>query len=90
MIETRRLKNVVIFMQTILCFVLSRKIMSKVLINHILPDTLFKPKCKNKWNSLHSIKIIIQSNPLYYLFLCLCARNFSRFVELFPRRAKFM
>ena len=28
MIETRRLKNVVIFFQTILCFVLSRKIIN--------------------------------------------------------------
>ena len=34
MIETRRLKNVVIFIQTILSFVLSRKIIHKVKMNN--------------------------------------------------------
>ena len=38
MIETRRLKNVVIFVQTILSFVLSRKIIP-IIINPLLkPD----------------------------------------------------
>ena len=34
MIETRRLKNVVIFVQTILSFVLSRKIKIRVIFNN--------------------------------------------------------
>ena len=38
---------------------------------------------------LHSIKIIIWSSLLYYLFLCLCARNFSHFMEK-PWCGKFM
>ena len=33
MIETRRLKNVLIFIQTILRFVLSRKIILKIILN---------------------------------------------------------
>ena len=37
MIETRRLKNVVIFMQTILCFMLSRKINNALYFFENLP-----------------------------------------------------
>ena len=40
MIETRRLKNVVILVQTILSFLLSRKIIKK-LIDNILGSLLF-------------------------------------------------
>ena len=41
MIETRRLKNVVIFVQTILSFVLSRKI-SEYVLEKQLPSILIK------------------------------------------------
>ena len=49
----------------------------KALVNHILPDTHFKPKHKNKKSFLHSIKIIIRSSLLYYYFYA-CVQ------ELFP------
>ena len=62
---------------------------NKLFINQILLETLFKRKCKRK-NFLHIIKIIIRSSLLYYLFLCLCARNFLFFAEKPSCRGNFM
>ena len=62
---------------------------NKLFINEILLETFFKRKCKRK-NFLHIIKIIIRSSLLYYLFLCLRARNFLFFVEKPSRRGNFM
>ena len=49
----------------------------KVPINQILSVAIFKPKHKN---FLH--KIVIHSNLLYYLFICLCARTFFHGMEI--------
>ena len=40
MIETRRLKNVVIFIQTILTFVLSRKIINNVALTETIVNSI--------------------------------------------------
>ena len=43
-----------------------------------------------KMKKIHLIKIIIRSSLLHYLFLCLCASTFLRFVENSPRRGNCM
>ena len=45
MIETRRLKNVVIFIQTILSFVLSREINVSVIVKHVQHIRIVRAFC---------------------------------------------
>ena len=62
----------------------SANLRNQVVTNHIVLNTLFKLKPKNKKIS-YTNQVVIHSSLLSYLFLCLCATTSLRFVEKVPR-----
>ena len=67
----------------------------KIIFQHnFFRKTIFSGRLqKGKYGfpcSVRSMKIIIWSRLLYYLFLYLCTRTFFRSVENFPRHGNFM